>query len=107
MSTRRERPRSVVPNPSMGYCREAPAWPTTGLSEDRGLLGHDVRSRSDRSEGSLGDEARYGSRMLAFLFTDVEGSTRTWERAPDAMRIAREGVMPRRLEASVAKAVVL
>jgi class 3 adenylate cyclase len=28
------------------------------------------------------------ARMLAFLFTDVEGSTRAWERAPDAMREA-------------------
>ena len=28
------------------------------------------------------------TRTLAFLFTDVEGSTRLWERYPDAMRVA-------------------
>ena len=27
-------------------------------------------------------------RMLAFMFTDVEGSTRAWERAPAEMRTA-------------------
>ncbi len=28
------------------------------------------------------------TRTLAFLFTDVEGSTRLWERHPEAMRVA-------------------
>ena len=37
------------------------------------------------------------SRMLAFLFTDVEGSTRLWERYPDGMRasLARHDVILR------------
>ena len=28
------------------------------------------------------------TRTLAFLFTDVEGSTRLWEQHPDGMRVA-------------------
>ena len=28
------------------------------------------------------------SGTVTFLFTDIEGSTRLWERAPDAMRAA-------------------
>ncbi len=33
-------------------------------------------------------EADSRSRTLAFLFTDVEGSTRLWDQQPDAMRVA-------------------
>jgi class 3 adenylate cyclase len=32
------------------------------------------------------------SRVVTFLMTDIEGSTRLWEGAPDAMRAALAGM---------------
>ena len=39
-------------------------------------------------DGSTEQTVLTSTRTLAFLFTDVEGSTRLWERHPAAMRVA-------------------
>jgi predicted ATPase/class 3 adenylate cyclase len=64
------------------------------------MIENPVSSRAAKARAA-DDERATSVRMLAFLFTDVEGSTRTWERSPDAMRTAltrHDAILARAIE---------
>ena len=54
----------------------------------------DARAAASRGTGPAGPGEPAGAEMPAgtvtFLLTDIEGSTRLWERVPDAMEVALE-----------------
>src|SRR5215211_3897396 len=66
--------------------RRITGWDVASLT----ALGPRSTPRSQAVEGSAHMLPDKGSGTLTFLFTDVEGSTRLWERFPQAMKHALE-----------------